>query len=68
MKVQAQSYWVWTEKAEKENPQRSKAGQMIWPHYAKEAPKEWLDKGLIVDKSDYAEEGQVELFDLLEGV
>lgn len=68
MKVQAQSHWVWTEKAEKENPQRSKAGQMIWPHYSKEAPKEWLDKGLIVDKTDYAEEGQVELFDLLEGV
>lgn len=68
MKAQAQTHWVWTEKAEKENPQRSRAGQMIWPHYSKEAPKEWLDKGLIIDKSDYAEEGQVELFDLLEGV
>ncbi|WP_110931060.1 hypothetical protein [Paenibacillus bouchesdurhonensis] len=68
MKISAKSYWVWTEKAEKENPQRSRAGEMIWPHYAKEAPKEWLEQGLIVDKSEYAAEGQVELFDLLEGV
>lgn len=64
--VSAKTYWVWTQKAEKENPQRSRAGQMIWPHYAHEAPREWLDKGLIVDKSEYEEEGQVELFDLLE--
>ncbi|MNJ66735.1 hypothetical protein D3C77_628350 [compost metagenome] len=66
MNVSAETYWVWTEKAEKENPQRSRAGQMIWPHYSKEAPAAWLEQGLIVDKSEYVEEGQVELFDLLE--
>lgn len=67
MTVSAKTHWVWTQKAEKENPQRSRAGEMIWPHYSKEAPTEWLQDGLIIDKSDYLEEGQVELFDLLEG-
>lgn len=66
MTASAKTHWVWTQKAEKENPQRSRAGEMIWPHYAKEAPLEWLQDGLIIDKSEYAEEGQVELFDLLD--
>lgn len=66
MTVSAKTHWVWTQKAEKENPQRSRAGEMIWPHYSKEAPEEWLQDGLIIDKSEYLEEGQVELFDLLD--
>lgn len=66
-KALAKSYWVWTQKAEKENPQRSRAGEMVWPHYAKEAPQKWIDEGLIVDRSEYSTEGQIDLMDILEG-
>lgn len=66
-KVKAQSYWVWTDKAEKADPKRHKAGVRIWEHFAIEAPKQWLDDGLIVDRSEYVAEGQADLFDLLEG-
>lgn len=66
-KVKAQSYWVWTEKAEKVDPKRHRAGEMIWGHYAIEAPKQWLDDGLIVDRSEYVAEGQADIFDYIKG-
>ncbi|MFD1176883.1 hypothetical protein ACFQ3W_11305 [Paenibacillus puldeungensis] len=67
-KVKAKSFWVWTDKAQVADPKRHVAGQEVWPHYAKEAPKRWLDEELIVDKSDYQEEGQADIFDYIEGV
>ncbi|MNB81435.1 hypothetical protein D3C75_282170 [compost metagenome] len=66
-KSTAQTYWVWTDKAETTDPKRHRAGEMVWSHYAKEAPQKWLDDGLIVDSSEYVREGQMEIFDLLEG-
>lgn len=65
MTVSAKSHWVWTEKAEAANPKRSRAGEMVWPQYSKQAPKKWLDDGLIVDKSEYVKEGQTEIFDFM---
>lgn len=64
--VTAQTYWVWSKKAEEQNPQRSKAGNPIWPHYQKEAPADWLDKGLIIDSTEYVKEGQTDIFDFIE--
>ena len=65
--VKAQSHWVWTDKAEKQNPQRSRAGEPIWPHYLTEAPKFMLDDGLICDANDFVKEGQTTIFDFLKG-
>lgn len=65
--VKAQSHWVWTDKAEKQNPQRSKAGTPIWPHYLQNAPEKWLKDGLICDASEYIAEGQTDLFDYIKG-
>ncbi|MNO29193.1 hypothetical protein D3C76_191010 [compost metagenome] len=67
MKAEAKSFWVWTEKAEQADPKRHRAGQRVWEHYTKEAPQQWLDDGLIIDNSEYVSEGQMEIFDLLEG-
>lgn len=65
MKVKAKTHWTWTEKAEAENPQRSKAGDTIWPHYMYEAPADWLDKGLIIDSSEFQHSGQADIFEYL---
>ncbi|MFD1179228.1 hypothetical protein ACFQ3W_23445 [Paenibacillus puldeungensis] len=62
-KVKAKSFWVWTQKSEDADPKHHKAGVRVWEHYAIEAPRRWLDDGLIIDKSDYQEEGQADLFD-----
>jgi hypothetical protein len=63
--VEAETFWVWTDKAEKDNPQRSKAGDPIWPHYIEKAPTFMLKDGLIIDSSEFAKEGQVTIFDLM---
>ncbi|WMT42833.1 hypothetical protein RE628_11400 [Paenibacillus sp. D2_2] len=57
--------WVWTQKAQEIEPKRHKAGEMVWPQYAKKAPKQWLEDGLIVDKTEYVKEGQTEIFDFM---
>lgn len=66
-KAKAQMFWVWSEKAEKADPKRHRAGERIWEHYALEAPKQWLDDGLIVDSSEYVAEGQTDIFDFIKG-
>lgn len=66
-KALAKSFWVWTQKAESADPKRHRAGEMVWPHYAKEAPQKWVDEGLIVDRSEYTAEGQADLFDYIKG-
>lgn len=63
--VTAQSHWVWTAKAEQENPQRSKAGDPIWPHYLHNAPAQWLKDGLICDASEFVKDGQADLFEFM---
>lgn len=63
--MKAKTHWVWTEKAEKANPSRSRAGEVIWPHYAIDAPDEWVDNGLIIDSSKFVKEGQIDLLDLM---
>lgn len=63
--AKAKTFWVWTDKAEKDNPQRSKAGDPIWPHYFHEAPQQWLEDRLIMDSSEFVKEGQVTIFDLM---
>lgn len=65
MKVRAQSYWVWTDKAQGENPQRSRAGDPIWPHYLYEAPEDWIKRGLICDSTEFVKEGQTDIFDFI---
>lgn len=64
-RVTANTFFCWTDKAEKENPQRSKAGDPIWPHYKHSAPAKWLEDGLIIDASEFKREGQVDLFECL---
>jgi len=64
-RVKAKTFFCWTEKAEKADPKRHRAGEMVWPHYAQEAPQKWLDEGLIVDRSEYAAEGQADLFEFM---
>ncbi|WP_051289630.1 hypothetical protein [Paenibacillus massiliensis] len=63
--VKAKTHWVWTAKAERENPQRSVEGREVWSHYLQNAPKRWLDDGLIQDASEYEGKGQADLFDYL---
>ncbi|WP_179014363.1 hypothetical protein [Paenibacillus sp. 79R4] len=63
--VTAQSHWVWSQKAQEIEPKRHRVGEMIWPQWSKEAPKKWLEDGLIVDKSEYVKEGQTEIFDFM---
>ncbi|PAD73687.1 hypothetical protein CHH67_19830 [Paenibacillus campinasensis] len=65
MKIKAHSYWVWTAKAERQNPKYSKAGEPVWPHYRIEAPAEWLEQELICDSSDFPREGQADLFEYI---
>lgn len=65
VKVTAQTHWVWTDKAQKLEPKRHKAGEMVWPHDAKEAPKRWLDDGLICDSTKYVKVGQATIFDYI---
>ncbi|WP_068505736.1 hypothetical protein [Paenibacillus kribbensis] len=64
-KVTAKTCWVWTQKAEKTNPSRSIEGEPIWPHYQQQAPRKWLEDGLIQDSSEFAGSGQADLFDYL---
>lgn len=65
MKVKAQSYWVWTDKAQEKNPKYSRAGDPIWPDYKHEAPSEWVEQGLICDASEVEKEGQADLFEYI---
>ncbi|MFE9279366.1 hypothetical protein ACQKLN_29840 [Paenibacillus glucanolyticus] len=65
--VTAQTFWVWTAKAQEVNPKRSRAGEMVWPHYEKEAPARWLEDGLICDSTEVVKEGQTDLFDYIGG-
>ncbi|GIP02089.1 hypothetical protein J28TS4_04960 [Paenibacillus lautus] len=63
--VTAKSYWVWTKKAQDQNPQFNRAGDPIWPHYKHEAPARWLEDGLICDSTEVVKEGQTDLFDFI---
>lgn len=63
--VKAQSYWVWTDKAQELNPNHSRAGEVIWYQHKTEAPRKWLEDGLIVDSTEFIKEGQTDLFDFL---
>ncbi|WP_076152766.1 hypothetical protein [Paenibacillus glucanolyticus] len=65
--VKAQSYWVWTKKAQEQNPQFNRAGEPIWHHYKHEAPEDWLERGLICDSTKFVKEGQTTIFDFIEG-
>lgn len=61
----AQTYWVWTKKAEDHDSKRHRAGETVWTHYAKEAPLKWLEDGLIIDSSEFVKDGQSDLFDFM---
>lgn len=63
--VTAETTWVWTKKAQEKNPERSKAGEPIWYHQQKHAPKFMLDEGLICDSSEFEKEGQATIFDYM---
>ncbi|AYB47144.1 hypothetical protein [Paenibacillus lautus] len=65
--VTAKSFWVWTKKAQEQNPQFNRAGDPIWPHYKHEAPARWLEDGLICDSTEVVKEGQTDLFDYIGG-
>lgn len=58
MTVQAKTYWVWTDKAKQIDP-LSCAGDPVWPHIKKSAPKRYLDEGFIQESSDFIHVGQI---------
>lgn len=64
MKVDAKTYWVWTDKAEAADPNRV-AGSPLPPVYKGQAPIELIERGYIIDNSEYT--GQVDLYAALEG-
>lgn len=63
MKVEATTEWVWTEEAAEADPQRI-PGTPLPRFYRKSAPRDWLLRRYIVDKTKY--EGQVDLYTILE--
>lgn len=63
--VTAQTFWVWTEKAQEKNPKHSRVGDPIWPQYKHEAQPGRLEQGLICDLSEVVKEGQADLFDYI---
>ncbi|OMF17223.1 hypothetical protein BK131_04460 [Paenibacillus amylolyticus] len=65
IKVKAKTHWVWTYRAAEKNPSRSTPGVPIWPHYLEDAPKSWVDEGLIMDSEDFIKEGQTTIFDFM---
>lgn len=67
MKVKAQTYWVWTKKAQELEPKRHRAGERVWRHDQINAPMKWLEDGLIIDESEFVKEGQVDIFEYIEG-
>jgi len=74
-KVHAKTHWVWTSLAEETWDNRYKgqqrvAGQPIRgeAEESREVEPAWLLRGYVIDASDYiAEDGQMDLYDLLEG-
>ncbi|WP_322925345.1 hypothetical protein [Paenibacillus campi] len=63
----AQTEWVWTKEAELQSDGRQRAGAPVWPQWTKTIPKFNVDRGLVIDKSEYinVKEGQSDLFDFL---
>ncbi|GAB6990873.1 hypothetical protein [Paenibacillus pini] len=68
MNVKAKTYWVWTDKAEAKNPARTRSGEQVWIQHLYEAPQWLLDEGLIQDAEEVDKEGQMSIFDYIEGV
>lgn len=70
-KVQARSYWVWTELAEQSwdnryNGRKRVAGQPIKgeAEESREVDPAWLLRGYVIDADDYIPaDGQLDLFD-----
>ncbi|MCZ1269052.1 MULTISPECIES: hypothetical protein [Paenibacillus] len=62
---EANSYWVWTKKAQERNPKRSRAGERIWDSYQYKAPECWLTEGLILDALNNSQDRQLELNDFM---
>lgn len=62
--AKAKTYWVWTAKAEVSDPNRT-AGAPLPDIYKHDAPEYWLERGVIIDSSEYV--GQMDLYAALEG-
>lgn len=75
MKVTAKTHWVWTSLAEETWDNRYKGQPRIAGHSIKETEEDskevepaWLLRGYVIDASDYiSEDGQMDLYELLEG-
>ncbi|MFW5433721.1 hypothetical protein [Paenibacillus apiarius] len=73
-KVQARSYWVWTELAQQNwdnryNGRKRVAGQPIKGDVeeSKEVDPAWLLRGYVIDAADYIPaDGQIDLIDYME--
>lgn len=72
MKVTAKTHWVWTSLAEQtwdgryKSGERRKAGQPIHGDPT-QVDLAWLNRGYVIDASDYIpEDGQIDLFEILE--
>lgn len=73
-KVQARSYWVWTELAQQNwdnryNGRKRVAGNSIKDDVeeSKEVDPAWLLHGYVIDATDYIPaDGQIDLFDYME--
>jgi len=74
-KVTAKTHWVWTSLAEETWDNRYKGQQRVSgqpirgeAEESREVEPAWLLRGYVIDASDYiAEDGQMDLYELLEG-
>ncbi|EJW14746.1 hypothetical protein [Paenibacillus alvei] len=74
-KITAKTHWVWTSQAEETWDNRYKGQQRIAGKPIKGEAEEstevepaWLLRGYVIDASDYiSEDGQLDLFEILEG-
>lgn len=74
-KITAKTHWVWTDRAAETWDNRYKGQQRIAGKPIKGEAEEstevepaWLLRGYVIDASDYiSEDGQLDLFEILEG-
>lgn len=50
----AKTHWVWTKLTESIHPSRI-AGDPVYQHYRNKVYRSWVDKGYVVDASEYEE-------------
>lgn len=53
MNTYAKTYFVWTEKGIIPHPEERQIGQQVYEYYCTCCPRSWVEKGYVVDSTDY---------------